>query len=70
MIVMTQPKKKAAGKPKDRNKHPAWGIRIPVVYRKQLRKLAVLNRRTVTEELKIALEKVLAGHALWPPTKD
>lgn len=70
MLLMAPPKKKPARKSKDRNKHPAWGIRIPIAYRHQLAKLAEVNRRTVTEELKIALEKALADHDLWPPTDD
>lgn len=54
----------------NRHKHPAWGIRIPLVYRNQLKKLTAQTRRREVEEVKIALEKYLADNGLWPPTKD
>lgn len=60
--------KKPSGKPKrDRNKHPAWGVRIPMTYRRQLAKAAENGRRNLTEQLKIAIEEHLAKQDLWPP---
>lgn len=51
----------------DRHKYPAWGIRIPLIYRAQLKKLVGTTRRREVEEVKIALEEYLAKHDLWPP---
>jgi hypothetical protein len=54
-------------KKKSYHKYPAWGIRIPLVYRKQLKKLTATTRRREVEEVKIALEEHLAKQGLWPP---
>jgi predicted DNA-binding protein len=69
MLVMKKPKsqKKATT---DKHKYPAWGIRIPLVYRRQLKKLAEQTRRREVEEVKIALEEYLSKHDLWPASKD
>lgn len=64
MMVMTNNKNT---KKKSRHKYPAWGIRIPLVYRKQLKQLTEKTRRREVEEVKIALEEYLAKQGLWPP---
>jgi predicted DNA-binding protein len=43
-------------------------IRLPEVYRDQLRKLKERTRRPMTEDVKIALEEYLKNHGLWPPS--
>lgn len=54
----------------NRHKFPLWGVRINPAYRRQMKKLAEQTRRTVTEELKIALENHLKAAELWPPSSD
>ncbi len=65
VLMGIKPTKKTA-KTKDRNKVPAWGIRIPIVYRQILAELAKDSRRTLTEEAKIAFEEYFAKHGKWP----
>jgi hypothetical protein len=42
-------------------------IRLPEVYRSQLRILRPKTRRPMTTEIQIALEEYLAKFDLWPP---
>ncbi len=42
-------------------------IRLPEIYRTQLRLLREKERRPFTEEVQIALEEHLAKKGLWPP---
>jgi hypothetical protein len=44
-----------------------WMIRLPEIYREQLRTLFQQMRRPMTTEVQIALEKHLAEFGLWPP---
>lgn len=53
----------------NRNKYKVWGLRIPEAYKTEVRKVAEKNRRSPTEEVKIALEEYLAKQGLWPPPK-
>lgn len=45
-------------------------VRLPEVYRDQLKKLTEESRRSVTEEIKIAVEDHLKKKNLWPPGGD
>jgi hypothetical protein len=45
-------------------------IRLPEVYRAQLRKLKMITRRPMTSDVQIALEEYLAKNGLWPPRAD
>jgi hypothetical protein len=58
----------AKKKKKQEDRHASsFLIRLPEVYRDQLRLLRQQTRRAMTEEAKIALESHLASHDLWPP---
>ncbi len=61
--------KKKRTPPKDRHKFSVWGLRLPPIYRTQIKLLAARNRRTDTEEVKIAIERYLAENELWPAAK-
>ena len=53
----------------DTDRHgSAFMVRLPEVYRQQLKKLRETTRRPMTTEIQIALEKHLAESGLWPPT--
>lgn len=50
-------------KPNDRHKLRLMGLRLPDELQASLRALAAKNRRTLTAEIQIALEKHLADHS-------
>ena len=56
------PKKKAADQHKS-----GFMVRLPEAYRTLLEKLKLKNRRTVTMEVRIAIDKHLEGEGLKPP---
>jgi hypothetical protein len=45
-------------------------LRLPEIYRTQLRKLRLQSRRPMTTDVQIALEKYLAEFKLWPPEES
>jgi len=51
----------------DRHKLPAWTLRLPPVYKQQVELASDKNRRNLSEEVKIALERYLRDEGLWPP---
>jgi hypothetical protein len=58
----------AKKKPADVDRHRSgFMLRLPEVYRVQLRKLRAQTRRPMTTDIQIALEKYLAEFQLWPP---
>lgn len=61
--------KKGQDKPEDedRARPPALGLRFPAPLVEAMRELARRNRRPLTTEISIALEKHLKEHGLWPP---
>ncbi len=59
---MRKPKK--GSKPKDRHVSPRLAFHVPGEYLDALKERASLNRRTISEELRIALERYL-----WPDGK-
>lgn len=59
-----------ANKKKDRHVHPQLTMRLPPEYRAALQAAAKKNRRSMTEEAKIAFEKYLESQGVWPPEVD
>jgi hypothetical protein len=53
---------------KDRHINPSLGLRFRGELVVRFRQLAKRNRRTLTAEMEIALEKHLQEAGLWPPT--
>lgn len=60
MLLMAKSEKK-----KDQHLNPGWMLRLPQKYREQLQESARRNRRTTTEEAKIAFEEYLKKQGLW-----
>lgn len=52
-------------KKKDLHKNPGWTLRIPQKYKERLKQSAKKNRRTASEEAKIAFEEYLKKQGLW-----
>ncbi|WP_232056391.1 hypothetical protein [Tuwongella immobilis] len=44
-------------------------VRLPEIYRTQLRILATRHQKSMTEEVRLAVEAHLAREQLWPPPK-
>lgn len=42
-------------------------LRLPETYRTQVNLLRLRTSRSITEEVRTALEAHLASHGLWPP---
>jgi hypothetical protein len=59
--------KQAKENGKDRHES-GFMVRLPEVYREQLRKLQEKTRRPMTSDIQIALEEYLAKAGLWPPS--
>jgi hypothetical protein len=57
-------------KKKDDRHGSGFMVRLPEVYRTQLRKLRAINRRPMTAEMQIALEEYLKKFNLWPPAEE
>lgn len=49
---------------------PGFMMRIPLKYREPILKLIKRSRRTMTEEVSIALEIYLRSHNLWASQDD
>ncbi len=62
-------KKPVETKQKQKRKGKNLNIWIEVVLRDAIGQLADTNRRPLTEEVSIALEKHLEQAGLWPPQK-
>jgi hypothetical protein len=45
-------------------------LRLPEIYRTQLRKLRAKTRRPMTTDIQIALEEYLEKNELWPPEEE
>jgi len=45
-------------------------VRLPEVYRIQLRTLSIQTQRSVTDEVRLAVESHLMQAQLWPPTSN
>lgn len=56
------------GRSEDSQHLSRFMVRLPEIYRKQLRKLQEKTRRRITEDVKIGLEEYLTKKGLWPPT--
>lgn len=54
----------------DRHQQKTVSFRLPEPLTAQLRALAQRNRRTLSGEVQMALEKHLAAHGLWCPETD
>jgi hypothetical protein len=69
---MKDPKKKRkAGRPRSLSEpRPSFMLKLPEVYRQQLRRLKLKNRRPISTEVMIALEEYLAKAGLWPPEPE
>lgn len=52
---------------KDRHREPVLGLRISGDLVNAVRALAKRNRRALTTEVTIALERYLSSEGLWPP---
>jgi hypothetical protein len=66
--MLSMAKKKKQDQDKDRH-GSGFMIRLPEIYRTQLRKLREQMRRPMTSEIQIALEEHLAKFNLWPPSE-
>jgi hypothetical protein len=66
-MLTTMARKKTKSEAADRHAS-GFMVRLPEVYREQLRLLRPKTRRTMTEEIKMAIEKHLEAEGLWPPT--
>ncbi len=63
-------KRRRNSETEDRHKHKPLGLRLNVRVMNAMRQLAEKNRRTLTAEMEIALEKYLAEAGLWPPSRQ
>ena len=62
---MNKPKPKKGQRPADRHAS-GFMVRLPETFRDLLWKLREKNRRPITEEVQIALEKHLKDEGAWP----
>jgi hypothetical protein len=65
--MLRMAKRKKIDKPDEDRHASTFMVRLPEVYRDQLRKLRETTRRPMTTEIQIALEEHLAKSGLWPP---
>jgi len=57
--------------PRNPDRHTStYMVRLPEVYRERFRALTKRTRRTMTTEIKMALEEYLAKQGLWDAEKD
>lgn len=62
---------KAPGAPtKDQHTQKLLGVRLPDDLTNAMRALAVKNYRSLTSEIRLALERYLEAAGLWPPKTD
>lgn len=67
MVAMTTPVPNHGGKRKPNRQGVPLHIWIPPALRDAIDALAERNRRPLTNEVVMALEKHLAAEGLWPP---
>jgi hypothetical protein len=56
--------------PQEDRHRSGFMLRLPEIYRTQLKKLREKTRRPMTTDIQIALEKYLADNDLWPPPES